>query len=155
MSLTDGYVPPSTRTILCRTVDYFSIAQPLLAQFFCNLDVRVSLTMDGWSNRNLRGLYVVTAHWIDTSSGQMKSLLLTILDVSSGTGVGNRVGSALFTYPLDMVGPAFLLQLLHVVTDNGSDACAVVSRLFHLMNSYLGSKVMLPSNHVRCGNHSM
>ena len=155
MSLTDGYVPPSTRTILRRTVELFSIAQPLLAQFFCNLDVRVSLTMDGWSNRNLKGFYVVTAHWIDTLSGQMKSLLLTILDVSSRTGVGNRVGSALFTYLRDMVGPAFLSQLLHVVTDNGSDACTAVSRLFHLMNSYLGSKVMLPSNHVRCADHSV
>jgi hypothetical protein len=88
-SLTDGYVPPSTRTILCRTVELFSIAQPLLAKFLCNLDVHVSLTMDGRSNRNLKGFYVVTAHWIDTSSGQMKSLLLTILNISSGTGVGN------------------------------------------------------------------
>lgn len=70
-------------------------------------------------------------------------------------GVGNRVGSALFTYLLDMVGPAFLSQLLHVVTDNGSDACAAVSRLFHVMKSYLGSKVTLPSNHVRCADHSV
>ena len=155
MSLTDGYAPPSTRTILRRTVELFSIAQPMLAKFFCNLDVRVSLTMDGWSNRNMKGFYVVTAHWVDTLSGQMKSILLTILDVSSGTGVGNRVGSALFTYLMEMVGPAFLSQLLHIVTDNGSDACAAVSRLFQLMNSYLGSKVMLPSNHVRCADHSV
>jgi hypothetical protein len=88
-SLTDGYVPPSTRTILRRIVELFSIAQPLLAKFLCNFDDRVSLTMDGWSNRYLKGFYVVTANWVDTLSGQMKSLLLTILDVSSGTGVGN------------------------------------------------------------------
>ena len=85
----------------------------------------------------------------------MKSLLLTILDFSSGTGVGTRVGSALFTYLMEMVGPAFLLQLLHVVTDNGADACAAVNRLFQLMNSYLGSRVMIPSNHVRCADHSV
>ncbi len=155
MSLTDGYAPPSTRTILRRAVELFSIAQPMLAQFFCNLDVCVSLTMDGWSNRNMKGFYVVTAHWVDTLSGQMKSILLTFLDVSSGTGVSNCVGSPLFTYLMEMVGPAFLLQLLHIVTDNGSDACAAVSRLFLLMNSYLGSKVILPSNHVRCADHSV
>ena len=56
---------------------------------------------------------------------------------------------------MEMVGPAFLSQLLHIVTDNSSDACAAVSRLFQLMNSYLGSKVMLPSNHVRCADHSV
>ena len=50
----------------------------------------------------------------------MKSVLLTILDVSSVTGIGkNRVGSALFMYLMEMVGPAFLSQ---IVTDNGSDA---------------------------------
>jgi hypothetical protein len=125
----------------------------MLAQFFCNIDACVSLTMDGWSNRNKKGFYVVTAHWVDTSS--IKSILLTILDVSSGTDVVNRVGSALFTYLMEMMGLAFLSQLLHIVTDNGSDACAAVSRLFQLMNSYLGSKVMLPSNHVRCADHSV
>jgi hypothetical protein len=70
----------------------------------------------------------------------MKSLLLTILDVFSGTGVGNRVGSALFAYLTDKVGIASLLRLLHAVTDNGSNACAGVTRLFQLVNSHLGSK---------------
>ena len=59
-TLTNGYTPPSTRTILRRTVELFSIAQPLLAKYLCQLDVCVSLTMDGWSNRNLKGFYVVT-----------------------------------------------------------------------------------------------
>ena len=153
--LTNGYTPPSTRTILRRTVELFSIAQPLLARYLCDLDVCVSLTMDGWSNRNLKGFYVVTAHWVDSRSGCYKSLLLTILDVSCGTGVGNRVGSALFTYLLEMVGAAFLPKLLHVVTDNGSDACAAVSRLFQLVNSHLGTRKLLPSSHVRCADHSV
>ena len=94
--LTNGYTPPSTRTILRRTIELFSVAQPLLGKFLCGLNVAVSLTMeDGWSNRNMKGFYVVTAHWIDTATLRMKTLLLTILDVSSGTGVGNHVGSAL------------------------------------------------------------
>ena len=46
-SLTDGYVPLSTCTILRRTVELFNIAQPLIAKFLCNLNVRISLTMDG------------------------------------------------------------------------------------------------------------
>jgi hypothetical protein len=80
---------------------------PLLAKFLCNLDVTISLTMDGWSNQNLKGFYVITAHWVDTQTAHMKSLLLTILDVSSGAGVGNTVGSALYTCLIEMVGPAF------------------------------------------------
>lgn len=157
-TLTNGcYKPPSTRAILrTRTVELSNIAQPLLANYLCSLNSCVSLTMDGWSNRNLKGFYVVTAHWIDTTSGAMKSLLLTILDVSSGTGVGNRVGSALFEYLTDKVGVPFLSQLLlHVVTDNGSDACTAVTHLFQLVNSHLGSKVLLPSNHIRCADHSV
>ena len=155
-TLTNGcYHPPSTRTMLRRTVELFNIAQPLLATFLCSLDSCVSLTMDGWSNRNLKGFYVVTAHWNDTSSGAMKNILLTILDVSSGTGVGNRVGSALFAYLTDKIGISFLSRLLHVVTDNGSDACAAVVRLFHLVNSHVGYRVLLPSNHIRCADHSV
>jgi hypothetical protein len=64
-------------------------------------------------------------------------------------------GLSMFTYLMDMVGPAFLSQLLHVVTDNGSDACPAVNYLFQLMNSFLGSKVMIPSNHVRCVDHAV
>jgi hypothetical protein len=154
-SLTDGYVPPSTCTILQRTVELFNIAQPLIAKFLCNFNVRISLTMDGWSNQNLKGFYIVTVHWVDTVSGQMKSILHTILDVSSGTGVGNRVGLALYTYLIENVGPAFLSLLLHVVTDYGSDAGAALNRLFQLVNSYLGTKVLLPSNQVRCADHSV
>jgi hypothetical protein len=85
----------------------------------------------------------------------MKSLLLLILDVFSGTGVGNRVGSALFAYLTDKVGIASLSHLLHAVADNGSNACAGVTRLFQLVNSHLGSKVLLPSNHIRCADHSV
>jgi hypothetical protein len=103
----------------------------------------------------MKGFYVVTVHWIDTATRRMKTLLLTILDVSSGTGVGNRVGSALYTYLFEMVGPSFLSRLLHVVTDNGSDACAAVTRLFQLVNSHLGSRMLLPSNHVCCADHSV
>ncbi len=152
---TNGYSPPSTRTILRQTVELFSLTQPLLAKYLGKLDVSVSITMDGWSNRNLKGFYVVTAHWVDTRSGCYKSLLLTILDISCGTGVGNRVGSALFSYFLEMVGAAFLTMLLHVVTDNGSDACAAVNQLFQLLYSHFGTKQMLPSNHVRCADHSV
>jgi hypothetical protein len=120
--------------------------------FLCELDVSVSLTMDGWSNLNMKGFYVVTAHWIDTATRQIKTLLLTIIDVSSGTGIGDHVGLALYTYYLfEMVGPSFLSKVFHVVTDNGSDTCAAVTRL--RVNSNSGSRVLLPSNHVRCTDH--
>jgi hypothetical protein len=60
VSLTNGYEPPSTRTILRRIVELFRIAEPLLSSFLRQLDVAISLTLDGWSNRNLKGFYVVT-----------------------------------------------------------------------------------------------
>ena len=54
-----------------------------------------------------------------------------------------------------MVGVEFLKRLLHIVTDNGSDACAAVNRLFQLVNSQLGTRALLPSNHIRCADHSV
>lgn len=56
LTLTGGYTPPSTRTIVRRTVELFSVAQPLLGKFLCELDVRVSLTnhQTKHSNANLQ-----------------------------------------------------------------------------------------------------
>jgi len=96
VSLINGYEPPSTRTILQRITELYRILEPLLAAFLCNLDVAISLTLDGWLNRNLKGFYVVTAHWVDIISLTNKNILLTILDVKCGTGVSKRVGAALF-----------------------------------------------------------
>jgi len=47
VSLTNRYEPPSTRTILQRIVELYRILEPLLAAFLCNLDVAISLTLDG------------------------------------------------------------------------------------------------------------
>ncbi len=62
ISLTNGYEPLSIRTILRQIVKLYHILEPLLATFLCSLDVATSLTLDGWSNRNLKGFYIVTAH---------------------------------------------------------------------------------------------
>jgi hypothetical protein len=62
VSLTNGYEPSSTRTILWRIVELYCILEPLLAAFLCSLDIAISLTLDGWLNRNLKGFYIVTAH---------------------------------------------------------------------------------------------
>ena len=97
-SLTNGYSPPSTCTILRHIVELYLIARPLLAAFFSSLNVAISLTLDGWSNRNVKGFYVVTAHWIDTVTAKSKSLLLTIIDVVSGRGVGVRIAKDLFEH---------------------------------------------------------
>jgi hypothetical protein len=118
VSLTNGYEPPSTCTILRRIVKLFRNAEPLLSLFLRHLDVTISLTLVGWSNRNLKGFYVVTVHWVDVSSMAMKSLLLTIIDVACGTGVGRRVGTALFEL-LKGMGRDVLTRLLNVVSGNG------------------------------------
>jgi hypothetical protein len=72
-TLTQGYDPRSTCTIIRRIIEVFAFMQPVVAAFFANLNVEFSLTIDGWSNRNLKGFWMVTAHWIDTVSGESRS----------------------------------------------------------------------------------
>jgi predicted GNAT superfamily acetyltransferase len=84
----------------------------------------------------------------------IKSLLLTIIDVACGTGIGRRVGTALFEHSKDM-GRDELTRLLNVVSDNGGDATAAFKQLFQLVNGAVGFDQMLPSNHVRCSDHSV
>jgi hypothetical protein len=115
VSLMNGYEPSSTRTILRRIIELYRILEPLLAAFMCSLDVVISLTLDGWSNRNLKGFYVITAHWVDVTSLTNKNILLTILDVKCGTGVSKRVRATLFEY-LKRLGRDVVTRLLNVTT---------------------------------------
>jgi hypothetical protein len=71
---------------------------PLVSEFLNNLDVAFSLTSDGWTYRNLKGFWMVTAHWLDTTTASSKTVLIAILDVEPGRGVGKRIGIALFEY---------------------------------------------------------
>ncbi len=137
VSLTNRYEPPSTRTILRRIAKLYRILEPLLAAFLCSFDVAISLTLDGWSNRNLKGFYVVTAHWVDVISLTNKNILLTIFDVKCGIHVSNRVGATLFEY-LKHLGRDVVTRLLNVVNDNGTDATVIVARLFQLVNTFIG-----------------
>jgi hypothetical protein len=74
----------------------------------------------------------------------MKSLLLTILDVSSGTGVGNWVGSAVFAYLTDKVGIEFCR------------ACFMLSLTIGPMHAqrWLASSSFRPTI-FRCADHSV
>ncbi len=129
ISLTNEYEPPSTRTILRRITELYRILEPLLAAFLCSLNVAISLTLDGWSNRNLKGFYIVTVHWVNVTSLTNKSNLLTILDVKCRTGVSKRVGTALFEY-LKRLGRDVVARMLNVVSDNGSNAITAIAWLF-------------------------
>jgi hypothetical protein len=100
-----------------------------LATFLCSLEVTISLTLDNWSYRNLKGFYVVTAHWVDVASLTNKSILLMILDVKCETGVSKRIGVALFEY-LKRLGRDVVTRLLNVVSDNGSNVTVTVAWLF-------------------------
>jgi hypothetical protein len=110
------------------------------------------LTLDGWSNRNPKGFYVVTAQWVDASSMSTKSALLTIIDVACGTGVGARVGVALFEH-LKRMGRDVLTRVLNVTSDNGSDTVSAVKRLFQLIKNFVSYEQMRQANHVRCADH--
>jgi hypothetical protein len=119
-------------------MELYLIVGPLLAAFFSSLNVVISLTLDGWSNRNLKGFYVVTAHWIDTITAKSKSILLTIIDVASGRGIGMRIAKALSKH-LKGMGLNVLPKLLkNVVNDNNFDATVVVKHMFQLINATIG-----------------
>jgi hypothetical protein len=152
VSLTNGYESLSTRTIIRQIVELYHILEPLLVAFLCSLDVTISLTLDDWSNCNLKGFYVVTAHWVDVVSLTNKSILLTILDVKSGTGINKHVGAALFEY-LKCLGRDVVMRLLNVVSDTGSDVTVVIARLFQLVNTFIGYEQMRKINHIRCVDH--
>jgi len=125
----NGYSPPLMRTIFKCIVELYLIVGPLLAAFFFLLNVVISLTLDGWLNCNLKGFHVVTAHWIDTVTAKLKSLMLTIIDVASGRGIGMRVAKALFEH-LKGMGLNVLFKLLNVVSNNGFDAIATMKHIF-------------------------
>ncbi|OAE34238.1 hypothetical protein AXG93_1099s1170 [Marchantia polymorpha subsp. ruderalis] len=103
--------------------------------------------MNDWSNQNLKGFYVVTAHLVDIKTLSPKSILFTILDVKCGTGVGRRVGTPLFEH-LKGMGTGVLTRFLNVVSDNGFDAIVAVRRLFQLINASVGFEQIPNFNHV-------
>jgi hypothetical protein len=152
VSLTNGYEPPSTQTILGRITELYRILEPLLAAFLCSLDVAISLTLDSWSNRNLKGFYIVTMHWVNVTSLTNKTILLTILDIKCRTGISKRIRTALFEY-LKRLGRDVVTRLLNVVSDNGSDATVAIARLFQLVNTFIGYEQMRKVNHIRCAEH--
>jgi hypothetical protein len=154
VSLMNGYEPPSTRMVLRRIVELYHILEPLLVAFLCSLDVAISLTLDGWSNRNLKGFYIITAHWVDVTSLTNKSIFLTIFDVKCETSINKRVGAALFEY-LKRLGRDVVTCLLNVVSDNGSDTTTAVAWLFQLVNTFINYKQMRKVNQVRCADHSV
>jgi hypothetical protein len=154
VSLTNEYELLLTQTILRRIAELYRILEPLLAAFLCNLDVAISLTLDGWSNHNLKGFYIVTVHWVDVTSPTNKNILLMILNVKCGIGVSKRVGAALFKY-LKRLGRDVVTCLLNVVSDNGSDTMITVTRLFHLVNTFIIYEQMRKVNHVQCADHSV
>jgi hypothetical protein len=45
VSLTNGYEPSSTRTILWRIIELYRILEPLLAAFLCSLDIAIVATL--------------------------------------------------------------------------------------------------------------
>jgi hypothetical protein len=61
----------------------------------------------------------------------IKSSLLTIIDVACGTGVGRRVGTALFEH-LKGMDREVLARLLNVVSGNGGDATAAFKQISSL-----------------------
>lgn len=120
----------------------------------CNLTVAILLTLDGWSKRNLKGLYVVTTHLIDVDTLKAKSILLTILDVKCRASVNMRARTYLYEY-LKRMARNIVTRILNVISDSGSDATNAIVRLFQLKDVFVGYKQQRNCNYVRCADHSV
>jgi hypothetical protein len=53
------------------------------------------------------------------------------------------------------MGRDVLTRLMNLVSDNGGDYTAAVKQLLQLVNGVVIFDQMLPSNHVRCSDHSV
>lgn len=60
----------------------------------------------------------------------------------------------MFEY-LKHMGRDVVTCLLNVVNDNGSDTTAAITRLFQLINTFIGYEQMRKVNHIRCTDHSV
>ena len=67
-----------------------------LGQLLQDMESKISITFDGWSNSQMRGYTSVTAHWVEESTMNIESTLLSFFHVASGDGQGTRTGQELF-----------------------------------------------------------
>ncbi|CAK9231723.1 unnamed protein product [Sphagnum troendelagicum] len=110
------------------------------------LDVAFSLTLDGWSNRNLKGFYNVTVHWVDVTSLTNKSILLKILDVKCGTSVNKHVGTTLFEY-LKCLGWDVVMRLLNVRRECCYRTALLAGQYLHRLQAYAQGQPRLGTDH--------
>lgn len=59
-ALTNGYRPPSARTLLKRGMELYYILNSKMISFLSNLSVEILLNIDNWSARNFKEFLVVT-----------------------------------------------------------------------------------------------
>lgn len=127
---------------------------PKMSSFLSNLNVAILLTLDGRSNRNLKGFFVVTAHWLDVQVLVPRSVLPNIINVTCGVGVGGRFDRALFEY-LKAMNTGILTCLLKVASCNGSDVTAAITILIQMIYAWVRFEQLPVCNHVGCAGHAM
>lgn len=140
--------------MLRRIAELLRRLEPLTAEFLGPLSATISLTLYVWSICSLKGLYVVTAHWVCTGTLTSKSVLLTIIVVKSGLGAGPRVGQALFDY-LKCLRKEIMTRLLDITTGNGGNATAAVKPFSQVANNPFDTDQFTKASHVLCANHSI
>lgn len=69
------YTLPSRRTLCRATDDEYDSYFNLITAKLVKLDSKISLTVNGWSSRIMRGYFVITADWL-TDDWELKSDIL-------------------------------------------------------------------------------
>ena len=135
------YVPPSCQTIQRRILnEYANFKDRLRNQIFAKIELKISITVDGWYSRMYRSYFVITAHWID-GSWKMQSILLDFIRFPTphdGESVKNLIECCLRQWNLTQ-------KVAAVTSDNGSEMCSGI-RL-------LGNSLGRTNFHVRCMVH--
>lgn len=110
------YTPVCRGTITNRVDAYFSEMKGDIKTTINEQD-RVSLTVDIWTDRNMRGFLGVTAHFLSTSPLKPQSLLLACTRFK-GSHTGEHISEALETVCAEY---SIKQKISYVISDNAAN----------------------------------
>ncbi|XP_060753962.1 uncharacterized protein LOC132864530 [Neoarius graeffei] len=128
MSIVDTrYNPVSRRTLTSKLDDVVLEKQTKLKNSLANAE-NLSVTVDIWSDRKMRGFLGVTAHWLDIGEGGLvlKSALLAC-NRFSGSHTGERICEE-----FEQICDEYQIKrkLLHIICDNAANMRKAFSTCF-------------------------
>ena len=147
-----SYAVKSAATTRNRILCLYAIFQSLFIKLLATFVSAVSMTVDGWSNRSMKGFHVATIHWINRVTGKRSAAIIDFFRVPGGDGSAKRVGAYLF----DMLMLYGLSQrILCTVSDNANDATASTKELGRLLYLFFRMNILPEAFQMRCYTHAL